>query len=145
MAHYDFVQDFQDGRQAEEEVLGKLKAYFRLAPEDIELCDNKDFDLRLRTNGLTFEVKNDLKAYQTGNVAIEYECRGKASGLATTKADFWVYKFSGAFWLASTKQLRTKLFSEKSYWKEVTGGDPGSFTKMFLVKVTDFQSWCVRI
>lgn len=41
------------------------------------------------------EVKTDLKALQTGNLYVEYECRRKAgqapSGLAETKAEAWVF------------------------------------------------------
>lgn len=29
---------------------------------------------------------------QTGNIAIEYACDGKPSGLAVTEADFWVHE-----------------------------------------------------
>ena len=41
----------------------------------------------------TIEVKCDRMTTQTGNVYIEYESRGKPSGIATSQADYWVYKF----------------------------------------------------
>ena len=37
----------------------------------------------------TIEVKFDFGCYRTGNFYIEYESRGKLSGLATTQADYW--------------------------------------------------------
>ena len=37
----------------------------------------------------TIEVKFDFGCYRTGNFYIEYESRGKHSGLATTQADYW--------------------------------------------------------
>jgi hypothetical protein len=38
----------------------------------------------------TIEVKFDFACYRTGNFYIEYESRGKPSGLATSKADYWM-------------------------------------------------------
>ena len=39
--------------------------------------------------GAKVEVKTDFQAYHTGNFFIEYESRGKASGIATTQADYY--------------------------------------------------------
>ena len=38
----------------------------------------------------TIEVKFDFACYKTGNFYIEYESRGKPSGIATTQADYWM-------------------------------------------------------
>ncbi len=43
------------------------------------------------------EVKRDSWIHITGNIAIEYESRGKPSGIATTHADYWVIIFSGEY------------------------------------------------
>jgi hypothetical protein len=63
---------------------------------------NSDFkyDLELGQVGETFisnllrnktiEVKFDFGTHRTGNFYIEYESRGKPSGLAKTQASFWV-------------------------------------------------------
>jgi hypothetical protein len=63
---------------------------------------NSDFkyDLELGQVGETFisnllrnktiEVKFDFGTHRTGNFYIEYESRGKPSGIATTQASFWV-------------------------------------------------------
>jgi hypothetical protein len=40
------------------------------------------------------EVKTDRLTQKTGNVYIEYESRGKPSGIRTSEADFWVYKIN---------------------------------------------------
>ena len=37
------------------------------------------------------EVKRDLKSKETGNIFIEYQSRGKPSGLATTESDFYCF------------------------------------------------------
>lgn len=39
----------------------------------------------------TFEIKYDLLASKTGNIAIEYECRNKASGISITESDYYCY------------------------------------------------------
>lgn len=38
----------------------------------------------------TIEVKFDFACYRTGNFYIEYESRGKPSGIATTQSDYWM-------------------------------------------------------
>ena len=43
--------------------------------------------------GATIEVKSDSWMARTGNIAIEFESRGKPSGLAVTEADYWCFIF----------------------------------------------------
>jgi len=38
----------------------------------------------------TIEVKFDFGTHRTGNFYIEYESRGKSSGIATTQATYWI-------------------------------------------------------
>ncbi len=139
--HYNFKKDLADGKAAEEEVKQLLIARLNLAESDIEHSSSKGYDLKIIPKNWTFEVKNDLMAHQTGNVAIEYESRGKPTALAATTADFWVYKFAGSFFAFRTETLKRKLFEEKQFFKAVSGGDAGSNTKMFLVKVEEFKKW----
>lgn len=37
------------------------------------------------------EVKRDGNTIKTGNICIEFECRGKPSGISVTKALFWCF------------------------------------------------------
>ena len=58
----------------------------------------------------TIEVKCDRMTTQTGNVYIEYESRGKPSGIATSQADYWVYKFDEESAIVfKTNALKDKL------------------------------------
>lgn len=139
--HYNFKKDLVDGHSAELEVAERLMALLDIPSEDIERCFSKGYDLKIISKGWTFEVKNDLMAHQTGNVAIEYESRGKPTALGATTADFWVYKFAGRFFAFRTATLKRKLFVEKQYFKAVSGGDAGSNTKMFLVKMEELMKW----
>ena len=43
------------------------------------------------------EVKTDYQATQTGNIFVEYESRGKPSGMATSEAEWYCYAF-GSSW-----------------------------------------------
>lgn len=84
---------------------------------------NKDFKFDLNfgvLNGETWfheimtnkkiEVKSDRITTKTGNVYIEYESRGKPSGIATSEADYWVYKFDEeSAVIFKTEALKNKL------------------------------------
>jgi hypothetical protein len=43
------------------------------------------------------EVKRDRMTYKTGNVIVEYECRGKPSGIAITKSEWFSFVLSGEY------------------------------------------------
>ncbi len=78
-------------------------------------------------SGAKIEVKSDRKTEQTGNVYIEYKSRGKLSGIATSQADFWVYKVAeNKAIIISTSDLKKKLkeLHEKGMVRiNVPGGD----------------------
>src|SRR5208337_3591067 len=41
------------------------------------------------------EVKSDAPSLQKQHFYVEYECRGQPSGIATTKADLYLFTFGG--------------------------------------------------
>lgn len=70
---------------------------------------NKDYDFEIQlaeankaedkfrqlllAKGATFEVKTERRMWHdTGNLVIEYESYNKPSGIAATKADYWVHE-----------------------------------------------------
>lgn len=74
--------------------------------------------------GKKIEIKRDFKCLQTGNIFIEYESRGKKSGIATSEADWWCY------WLSEHHLIMVELEKLKAlcrtYFKterDVRGGD----------------------
>ena len=73
------------------------------------------------------EVKSDRITIKTGNVYIEYESRGKPSGIATSEADYWVYKFDEeSAVIFKTEALKSKLKTLVNLGVEkadVKGGD----------------------
>lgn len=146
MAHYNFRKDLLDGHQAELEVI-ELLARLRPGLTDLERCHTREYDISgiYRGRVVTFEVKYDLKVETTGNIAIEYECRGRPTGIAATEADYWVYKFLGQYFIFRTSELKKKLYEEKVFDRKATGGDLGSNTRMFLVEMEKFKTWGMEL
>ena len=83
------------------------------------------------------EVKTDRLTEKTGNVYIEYESRGKPSGIVTSQADYWVYKidevgFAIIFEVEILKAKLRKYYTDGMYLKK--GGDNDT-SKGFLVPI----------
>jgi|TARA_Y100000034_G_scaffold118690_1_gene159611 hypothetical protein len=97
MANYDFKPDLRDGQQGQNVMKFFLESYFCL--KCLGQGDTSAFDLKMRdeAEGKThlYEVKTDLyeKDYSkgTGNLVLEYECRGKRSGIQTSEADYYMW------------------------------------------------------
>ena len=53
----------------------------------------KEYDLIIYDKGkkIKVEVKSDRQASHTDNMAIEFRCSEKPSGITSTEADLWVY------------------------------------------------------
>ena len=87
-----------------------------------------------------FEVKSDRLSEKTGNVYIEYESRGKPSGIRTTQADYWVYKVSEKQAIViQTDELKRKIAVLLKGGKArmgVKGGDNNT-SLGFLIKIKD--------
>ena len=67
--------------------------------------------LRKGNDNFTVEVKLDKAAHRTGNFFIEYESRGKDSGLKTTIADYYALMTADQNFvlLVSTEHLKNAL------------------------------------
>lgn len=134
MAYYNFYKDLEVGKQTEKEALEQLSRHTKY--DAVEFNNDKKYDIKLTLGDKfqTYEVKTDLMCGSTGNFALEYECRGKPSGIVTTEADYWIYKLDDGFYLISVERLKY-LIDEAKYFRMVSGGDRGSNTKMFLFKL----------
>jgi hypothetical protein len=51
----------------------------------------EDWLNELFKDGKKVEVKTDRAAHYTGNVYVEVYSRGKASGISTTQASYWIF------------------------------------------------------
>jgi hypothetical protein len=135
----NFNKDIKTGKEGE--------AFIRVFLENLGYvflgeCDNNAYDLKMAYMGqeYTYEVKTDTYK-NTGNMAIEFESRGKASGINVTQATYFTYFFPhlGEIWNIRCSKLR-KLIAHLSPYVH-TGGDPGSNTKFYLIKKTDVEKY----
>jgi len=98
----DFQYDWEFGKEGEDEIAKLLNDY-------------------------KVEVKRDRQTKQTGNVYIEYQSRGKPSGIKTTKADKWAYILQdGCILIVDTELLKKALrylIKARLCVKDMPGGD----------------------
>jgi len=81
----------------------------------------------MREVGYLVEHKSDHRAKQTGKVFIEYQQKGRPSGIATTEAHFWAIEFDDTSWVVlPTDRLKWLC---KQHWQtgRVKGGDNNQY------------------
>ncbi len=93
-----------------------------------------DFTLSYLNQEFKFECKKDVMSSKTGNVAIEIGFKNNPSGIASTKADFYVIEIAQEDWVISVEVLK-KMVVDKKYFKEVKGGD--NYTSRLLLFKSD--------
>lgn len=91
------------------------------------------------------EVKNNCKVKGTGNLFIEYEDRGRPSGLATTKAEWYAFTSEehgqDVFMLLRVPWLKKRLkhLLDTGKARKASGGDKGQ-ARGVLVRPQDLWS-----
>lgn len=90
MFNQKFDKDLGKGIKSEDGMVGMLKPEY----PSIRRYEgfNKDYDL-FDDEGNTWEVKSDIGSKVTENIAIEYQYKGEKSGIARTKAKYWIHIF----------------------------------------------------
>lgn len=75
---------------------------------------------------VTFEVKNDLYAARSGNLAIEFynPKSGKPSGIESSEADVWVYLAAGGIYFTGRQKLRD--YMARTTGRIITAGGDGN-------------------
>jgi len=87
-------------------------------------------------NNSKIEVKRDLQATKTGNIFVEYESRGKPSGIATSQAEWYCYFLSDTqFVIISSPMLKSKCRALLGTNRDVKGGDSNT-SKGILLPIT---------
>ena len=85
------------------------------------------------------EVKSERDLWQkTGNIAIEYECYGKPSGINATESDYWFHNLcigedTFATIVFDTKSLK-RIIDNLDYKRSVLGGDNNA-SRMYLLNL----------
>ena len=96
------------------------------------------------------EVKSERDIWQkTGNIAIEYECYGKPSGICSTEADYWFHNLcigedTFATIVFETKSLK-RIIDKLDYKRTVSGGD-NMASRMYLLNLQKlFSSDVIKV
>ena len=86
-----------------------------------------------------FELKTDRMAHKTGNVYVEFQSRGKDSGIRTSKSDTWIFKIvsKGDRHLFSIQIPLTRLKKLVSTDYRVVPGGDNLTSRGYLVPLTD--------
>ena len=149
--NYKFETDLSKAKKEEIEAASLLlNKYERFRKLDKTLKFNNDnrYDFSFLTEEkkrIKFEVKDDDKSFKTGNVAIETRCRGHKSGISVTEAKYWIHKIEGTFYVFKTKLIKDKI-ENKKYERFVNdGGDPGSYTNLYLFKQEKIVKWGIPL
>lgn len=144
MPNYNYNTDKPIADKTEKEVADILRATYNAVI--LDFGHTNAYDIRARVNGkiFTFEVKEDFTCERTGNVGIEFECRGKPSGISVSKADFYIYKVHTSngvkVFIFKTAQLKNMIANEL-YFRVVNGGDIGSGSMNYLFTYDTFSRY----
>lgn len=150
MNYYDYKQDKKLAVQCEYEIACKIVD--RFGCDFVEYNNDNKYDVLFRAkngNLIKVEIKQDFTCARTGNVGVEYECRGKASGIQTSEADlycFRVHEAEGIYndYLIPVKELKSMIIN-KFFKTIVVGGDEKSNSKNFLFDLETFKSHCTKL
>jgi hypothetical protein len=122
------------------EYCNDFRADLKFGQENEKKIAEKIFNIPIES----VEVKEDKIANATGNIFIEFESRGKPSGIATTQADVWFYTVTespgGLFFY--TKELKEIVEFLKPTHTRLGGDDNTS--KGILISFTEFFKINIR-
>ena len=139
-----FQKDVQASAHVESEFCMLYQCHNYFPNAEYELNDCNRFDMKVtysstKENDDTkyyayAEIKNDMTAKNTKNIAIEYTSWGKPSGIAVTEAYQWVHRIEGFYLVFKTQDLIGYINEKKP--RSVKGGDSYA-SDNYLISVTD--------
>ena len=142
MGNYNFNKDLIIGEQGERTVAQDLES---IGAKLITDNKNNSHDLIVEKDGtqLKYEIKTDIfcfPQFDTGNMFIEFECRGKKSGIEVTTADWFVmyYKYLKEIWYIKTDELK-KLINDNQFFETEFSGDQNSNTRGYLIPREEYK------
>ena len=146
MPNYDFSKDLPIAKKTEQQIAEFLvntqNMKFIGTSDTIRGVRRSDFDVRMAFptgKEVDIEIKEDFSCARTGNVGVECESWGRASGIAISKAHFYLYKVhqpdgTKRVYIIQTSKLK-QMIEDELYHRIVVGGDPGSNSKNYLFKL----------
>jgi hypothetical protein len=103
---------------------------------DLKLGNIKEEELAEIFANKKIEVKYDQLSLKTGNIFIEYESRGKKSGISKSEAEYYCYAFGDTFHLVKTQDLKDRCRKYLGTSRDTYGGDNNS-SKGILLPITE--------
>ncbi len=151
MGNYNFEQDLKVAQKTEQEIGRLIEKWLGEENVLVEFGKTKAYDIRFAYEDkvYTVEIKEDFMCKKTGNVCVEYESRGKPSGINATKAQLYFYKIhepdgSVNVYGAKTNTIR-QMIKDSLYTRTVSGGDAGSNTKSYLFPLKVFKEHTTQL
>lgn len=149
----EFTRDLAKASKDEVAVMHLLCE--RNSDYNITRNNDKRYDLLIKSYSTgkvitTIEIKAQYKSLETGNCAIETESWGKPGGIEATIADYWcniIYTETEVIYAFISVNKLKRLISEKKYFRQVVGGDPGSGSTCYLFKnqvILDNSKICIN-
>jgi hypothetical protein len=144
MANLNFKTDLILGNEGEQSLVEYLTT------KGLSFLDSNDdnrYDIKMLKNNkeVTYEVKTDVKCaplFDTGNIFVEFESRGKASGISVTQAEWFVtyFLYLDELWFIKSDILKN-LIETNDFPKFYNAGDIGSETHGYLIKRKDYKQY----
>lgn len=109
---------------------------------DLDLAYGQVFEKKVADilGNSKIEVKTEKDKWQTtGNIVIEYESRGKPSGIITTQSDYWLHNCAVGSDIVFSILLPVaglRRYIAQNNPRSVRGGDDMT-SKLYLIKLTD--------
>ena len=103
------------------------------------------FDFFLANTKQGYEVKQDWKAYYSGNLVVEVEMYGKRSGLMATTADWWIFDTKTEFIFITPKQLKDLIVETNPPLRQFTGKGDSQPKKAYLIPVQRIKNYASSI
>lgn len=143
MANLNFKSDLKLGNEGEQVVVEFLKTK---GCTHIKSNNDNKYDILMsnaKGDEITYEIKTDVKCaplFDTGNLFIEFESRGKSSGILTTQADWFVtyFQYLNELWFIKS-ELLYDLIDANTFPEYRDAGDIGSQTHGILINRKEFK------
>ena len=113
----EWKESYELGRKAELEFMAKLVLLWNVLEFRQPEGKFEEYDMEIKFRDCKtrfFEVKLDRLWVNSHMVWIEYEKKGKPTGICVTKADFVVYKLWDYFWCVNRSKLINLILNSVS-------------------------------
>ena len=108
---------------------------------DLEKGIQMEETLKEFFEGKRIEVKSERHIWErTGNHFVEYECRGKPSGIAVTEAEFWalmLVREDETIVMTYIIPIERMKARARKHWKNKTIGGDDNLSKGVLVPISE--------